>query len=166
MKINLIQIPDGGMNLEGELPASIMEWEGADFRFEEPVHYDVRVQVDENGVVVYGRLWTTVQASCGRCAEYFPMSLEVKEFAVHQETKAESVDLTGEVREDILLTLPLVPKCELTQKNTCPFGKIRWDASKTKTIDRIHEQSHDPEGDGRKVWGALDEIKIQPKRKK
>jgi uncharacterized protein len=64
-------------------------------------------------LVVSGRVWMDARLRCSRCGESFSRRLDDPSFACCRETVTigESVDLTEDIREAILLAFPSHPVC-------------------------------------------------------
>lgn len=97
------------------------------------VRYDVTVQVFGTELLVRGRLEQDFELYCSRCGKIFDTTVKVDDFVANVEIsdKAESVDLTEEVRESIILALPHYPVCEescagLLRESTEPPPDSRW----------------------------------------
>ena len=152
MKINVKRIPADGESLSGSEPASIMELDEPDVRFVNDVKYDLFAQVQGSALLVTGKLLTPATLICSRCLKTFAQPLHVEQFVFHQELTGEDfVDLTSNIREDIILELPQRALCRLDCKGLCPAcgkdlneGKCRCKTSA---------------GDLR--WHALDRIKLK-----
>lgn len=143
MKFKLQLIPPEGGKLEGSEPAAILDIQEPLFRFEEAIHYILEVNwVGESGLLVRGRLSTTVRAQCVRTLEWFDLPLVVEAFE-HQcdRVHGDEVDLTQEIREDILLVLPANP--------------VAPQAGPLKT-----GPASEP-GKGSVAWGELDKLKLK-----
>ena len=70
--------------------------------------------------VLVTSLAADLELECVRCLTRFPYTVEVPDFAAQVElTTAETVDLTDEIREDILLALPPHPHCDWNGATTC-----------------------------------------------
>ena len=107
MKINIQRIPVDGEVLRGTEPASILDVQDPEVRFERDVSYDFLAQVQGNALLVTGRVWAPVSLRCGRCLQEFQRVLRVDRFVFHEELHGEDfVDLTANIREDIILELP------------------------------------------------------------
>jgi uncharacterized protein len=148
VKIHLAQIQDEGLRLEGEDSVAILDIkdEGADFH--SPIGYDVLAQHLGAALLVQGRVWTTVTLRCSRCLKHFEQLLRMDEFVVHRElTGEEEVDLTPEVREDILLLLPAYPVCSEDCKGLCPV----CGQNLNQRVCKCNRTVENP------VWAALDE---------
>ncbi len=143
MKIKIHQIPEEGLDIEGEEPPSVLNLSEKLFRFESPIRYQLNVMwVGKRGLLFRGRLSVMVRAQCVRSLEWFDLPIVVEDFQCHrEEVRGDEVDLTPEVREDILLLLPshpVLPKTELLKA----------------------ELPAELGGDDR-IWKKLDQLKIK-----
>ena len=150
MKVHTSQIPPEGAHIEGEDPATILDLSGPEVVATSPIRYALDVGMSDGGLFATGRLGVDLEMICVGCLEKFTFPLELDDFATQVElTNAEEIDLTDEVREDILLALPPHPRCELSGREHCP-GVQR-------------PPTADPEGGESRpdVWGPLDQLKIK-----
>ena len=121
MKVNVKRIPPQGETLRGAEPASIMELDEPDVHFRHEVEYDVLAQVQGNAFLVTGKLRTPATLRCSRCLRIFDQVLQVQQFVFHQELHGEDfVDVTANIREDIMLELPQRALCDRDCKGLCP----------------------------------------------
>ncbi len=152
MKINVKRIPAEGESLSGSEPASIMELDEPDVRFEHEVWYEFFAQVQGNALLVTGKLRTPATLRCSRCLRIFEQPLRVERFVFHQQLAGEDfVDLTANIREDIILELPQRALCHADCKGLCPeCGQDLNDGAC---------QCKPARGDLR--WHALDQIKLK-----
>jgi uncharacterized protein len=152
MKINVKRIPAGGEDLCGEEPAAMMELREEDVAFEEPVRYALHAQIQNNALLVTGWLATPVTLRCSRCLKQFQQRIQVGRFVVHHELSGEDfVDLTAQMREDIILELPQRALCEEACKGLCAS------CGADLNVERCQCQ---PTG-GRMEWHALDGLKLK-----
>jgi uncharacterized protein len=144
MIIDVGRIPEEGMALEGEESAALVGLNDADgVGFTGPVEYRLTAQLVTGELIVTGSLRVAATMKCGRCAESFPAAVVDRSFdCVRQApTGHESVDLTAEVREAMLLAFPTYPLCNKECKGLCarcggnlnrneckcgPPGDLRW----------------------------------------
>ncbi len=121
MKINVKRIPEDGEALVGSDPPSIMELEEPNTRFEHDVQYDLLAQLQGTAILVTGKLSTPATLRCSRCLSVFDLPLKVEQFVFHKELVGEDfVDLTANMREDIILELPQRALCTADCKGLCP----------------------------------------------
>jgi len=152
MKINVKRIPADGESLSGSEPATIMELDEPDVRFEHDVEYDVFAQVQGSALLVTGKLRTPVTLRCSRCLKTFAQPLCVEQFVFHQALGGEDfVDLTANIREDIILELPQRALCRADCKGLCP------DCG--KDLNEGNCRCKPSRGDMR--WHTLDQIKLK-----
>ncbi|MBP7830964.1 MAG: DUF177 domain-containing protein [Kiritimatiellae bacterium] len=122
MQIALSKVPvDGGL-YEEDVPAAVLELAGdAQIRPEGPISCRFTVQKVSGELVVSGRLSMPVTLQCGRCGCFFSTTVADSSFlrAYDAPEGTETVDLTPDIREDILLNLPAYPLCSPECKGLC-----------------------------------------------
>ena len=154
MKINVKRIPEDGEALVGTDPASIMELEESDTRFEHDVEYDLLAQLQGTAVLVTGRISTPATLRCSRCLGVFDLPVRVDQFVFHKELQGEDfVDLTANMREDIILELPQRALCTADCKGLCPHCG--------KDLNKGPCRCQQSKGDLR--WHALDNLNLKLK---
>jgi len=152
MKINVKRIPPEGETLKGTDSASIMDLNETDVRFGHEIEYELNAQIQGNALLVTGRLSTPATLRCSRCLRVFDQPLSVEQFVFHQELHGEDfVDLTSNIREDIILELPQRALCAEDCKGLCPHCG--------KDLNKGPCRCKQPEGDLR--WHALDNLKLK-----
>jgi len=150
MKIHLQHIPEGGVHLEGQETADILELNDPTIRALQNVTYSLSVQVEKNNVLVTGQLSLELELECVSCLRLFHYPLVVPDF-VYETTVGgrETIDLTPAIREDILLVLPSHPRCDWDGHSECLGLRIE----KGTSIDSVPEASN--------AWDALDELNLK-----
>ena len=152
MKINVKRIPVDGERLAGTEPGAIMELDEPDVSFRQPVEYELLAQLQGRALLVTGRLRTQAALHCSRCLQPFAQPLAVTQFVAHRELAGEDfVDLTPQIREDILLELPQRALCRPECKGLCPVcGK---DLNEGACGCQVSTESLQ--------WHALDQLKLK-----
>jgi uncharacterized protein len=154
MRINVKRIPPDGESLSGTDPASIMDLNEPDVHFEHEVEYVLWAQIRGNALLVTGRIHTPATLRCSRCLKIFQRVLDVGQFVFHQELHGEDfVDLTAQMREDIILELPQRALCAEDCKGLCPHCG--------KDLNQGSCRCKQSGGDLR--WHALDKLNLKPK---
>lgn len=152
MKINVKRIPAEGEAICGEDPASILQLEETDLRFSHDVTYDLHAQIRANALLVTGRLQTVVGLRCGRCLRQFEQPVAIEQFVLHQELTGEDfVDLTPQIREDIILELPQRALCREDCRGLCPHCGVDRNQTSCQcdTAPRDHR------------WEGLDQLNLK-----
>ena len=121
MRINVKRIPPDGEALSGSDPASIMDLDEPAVHFEHEVEYKFLAQLQGDALLVTGHIRTPATMRCSRCLQVFEQPLDVGQFVFHKELHGEDfVDLTEQMREDIILELPQRALCAEDCKGLCP----------------------------------------------
>ncbi len=122
MKIMVARIPEGGSYLEGDDPGTIMELEGIpSIRAVGDVRYELHIQQVSEELMVHGMLLLDLDLKCARCTQFFSTTVAdsdfVRAYPVSKDT--ESVDITIDMREDLLLHISAFPVCGEGCKGLC-----------------------------------------------
>lgn len=152
MIIEVPKIRPDGEWCEGDEPYSLLDLEGERaIRLSRPIHYKFWVQPVSDKLVVKGDLALPVELECGRCADFYSTILAVSSFlrAYDISGAVETVDVTPDIREDILLQLPTFPVCRPDCKGLCPQCG--------HNLNRGKCSCRPPEA---KRWGALDGLSL------
>ncbi len=126
--------------MELEEDASRMDLGGGDVSFEGPVVAAMNIVRHQDNLLIKGVATGTITGECFRCLDAFRQSLR-QEFTVYAERKPDggirgldrelltdhylcfhdgvSLDMGGEVRESLLLGIPLQPLCRPDCKGLC-----------------------------------------------
>ncbi len=122
MKILVARIPEDGSHYEGSDPGSIMQLE-TDPQIREfgEVGYALYAQRVSGELVVRGSLSVIVEMRCARCSEFFSTTVPVSDFlrAYPAPEGTDSVDITEDMREEILLHMPGFAVCGEACKGRC-----------------------------------------------
>lgn len=122
MIIDVRELSEEPKSFQGEDSADLFEIEDQTIRLSGPVKYDLRAYVVSDELIVKGSLKMEVSFLCSRCAEAFTERLEEKGFECFRDMveERESVDLTEDIREAMLLTFPAYPVCDSECRGLCP----------------------------------------------
>lgn len=113
---------DGG-HFEGELaPEAMGLKEDAFVQAAGPLQYALDVSVVSNEFLVHGALAAEMKMCCSRCSVFFPVAVAEPAYNYDEELSetTESVDLTEDMREAIILAFPSYPVCSSDCKGLCP----------------------------------------------
>jgi len=155
VKILLARIPAEGSHYEGSDPASILELEGEPrVRVEGEVEYHFYAQRVSGELIVRGSMEVSVALQCARCAEFFSTTVTVSDFlrAYSASKDVDSVDITEDMREDLLLYISTFPVCrDGGCKGLCvQCGK---DLNKDSCSCGVEDDTPNP-------WFALDNLNL------
>ncbi len=118
LKIHLRQIPPGRWEGDEDISAFGLPEAGATPLG--PLKYRLEGNISKNELYIMGTLSLKVRLQCVACLRFFEYNIHIDNL-LHQIPLdgRESVDLTPLVREDILLALPLYPRCDSTCEQSC-----------------------------------------------
>lgn len=152
--MNLIIIPsklEETFELKGEIPPAILALEDDLVRSKEAVWYDLTGFKTEEFIEVKGEIGTGLMYRCGRCGDWMPGSIKKPDFQLILEAPfPESIDLTPQIREDILIDLPFAPTCQLDGEYRCPVTGETYPPTPEKTKKSLGNEE---------VWKALEQLK-------
>lgn len=123
MIINTARITESGLKLQEEEPGEILELgETGEFRTAGPVSCDLYAQVVDGMLIVRGSLSVPIEARCARCTQIFSTTVSdsgfLRDFPAIEGT--EEVDITEDIREELILNLPHFPLCDGECRGLCP----------------------------------------------
>lgn len=109
--------------LTGEEPADFLEIKPTDqFSVETPVAYELSAELIRGGVLVTGHASTTIAGICGRCLEPVRQTVDTGELKLFFEIAPdqEDLDVTEDVRTEMLLAFPMNLLCSENCLGLCP----------------------------------------------
>ncbi len=120
--VDVARLDEEGETLSGELTADVLELDaGPIYKPVGGIVYELDVEQVDSELLVRGRLSHRFECTCSRCATVF--ALDIVEPAFFADYPVEEgtayVDLTPEMREAIILTLPGYPVCREECKGLC-----------------------------------------------
>ncbi len=153
MKILVARIPEEGSDFEGDEPAAVLQADEEQFiRNPEDVHYRLNAQRVSDELIVRGELDVNLELQCARCSEFFSTSVGVSDFlrACPAPEGTDSVDLTEDLREEIILHIPAFPLCSEECRGVCPQCGANLNTGSCAC----------EKNDGPSAWSALDGLNL------
>ena len=150
MIIEIAKIPPEGKIFTGEEPHSILDVDDGAIRAESPIYYNLEAHTTStNELIVRGHLKGEFSLMCSRCGELFRKTLLEPSFECVREvaSAADSVDLTGDIREAIILIFPNHTLCRPDCMGLCSQCGINLNTGKCSC--------RPPEDDR---WGILNKL--------
>lgn len=152
MIIDLSNLKEGGERRQGDIPFTILELEPeAGITPLTPIRYDLFIELTPGELVVRGTLSMRIAADCNRCAKKIESEVRVPHFVCVREFRelTEAIDLTPDIREDIILAFPNYPVCSPECRGLCPRCGVNL--NETTCSCRPPEENQ--------TWDALDQLK-------
>lgn len=121
MRINIKQLPLEGLTLEEEVGPAGLDLETDLVKFREPVKLKAHATKITNAVIVDLAINAAMSTGCSRCLEEFKVSIKKEIRLSYPVEKSETViDLSPDIREEIILDYPLRPLCKPDCQGLCP----------------------------------------------
>lgn len=122
MKIGLKSIPPSGLRVRETFPSEILGVQDDLVASVSPISCDLTLHLSGRTLIVTGSLSTSARVACSRCLEEFSAPISVDRFrtVIEGVNPEGTIDLTGPVREDIILALPYKTLCTPDCRGLCP----------------------------------------------
>ena len=136
MKIYINQIPDTGLELSETCEPPSLDLNRPDIRLTEPINISAQISKGPDFISVKLAIEISMRLNCSRCLEEFtvPKSLETK-LNLPIENR-DTIDLTDNLREEIMLNYPLKPLCRPECRGLCPVCGRNLNKEKCKCQPR------------------------------
>ena len=148
--IETTQIGEDGYSVDGEESGDVLDLaDDPVARPDGPIHYALTVERAGTELIVRGVVEAPVRLRCSRCAQFFSTTARVSSFlhAYEWSEHPECLDVTADVREDLLLEIPGFPLCAEACKGLCAQCGQNWNEGPCGCA---------PPRDAFSPWGALD----------
>jgi uncharacterized protein len=151
-------IPAAGVELQADVTAVELDLPADDrMACRGPVCIALRVELVRGGILVQGTVRAALHCRCDRCLTAYVMPLEVPDVChFFEDIEADAIDLTDDLREDILLVFPQHCLCKDVCRGLC--ARCGQDLNEGDCGCR-------PESEGSQAWGALDGFPLRAPEK-
>lgn len=130
------------------------------FTADSPVKYDLKVVKVSEGALVTGKVSTRLSGVCGRCLEPTETVLEAGDIELFVELGDEEVvDITEDIRAELLINLPVNLLCSDECKGLCSICGINLNKNTCDCEPEDFDDS-DAENNEPSPWDALDGLKL------
>ena len=120
MKINVNRIPEEGLKEHASYDPAVLDMERWDIHLPQPFEVDAFVTKADKEVVVDVDIRCPVRMSCSRCLEEFDQVIRPEALFTYPVVKpSDVVDITDDVRQEIILAFPMIPVCRPECKGLC-----------------------------------------------
>ncbi|NQW99346.1 hypothetical protein HQ447_01715 [bacterium] len=155
--IDLANLPEEGKSFAGELPKEVFDLPEEDAQAVGPLEYNLWVHRFGSELLLTGSLSAAFEFTCVRTLHPFVQTIRLEDAAVAIEIEREGqIDATEALREEILISFPVDPRCE---EGDVP-QKCEID-SRYLSVDKPAEDGlpTPPRAESDDRWSALDIFK-------
>jgi uncharacterized protein len=119
MKIHVNRIPAEGLRSHATYDPSTMDMDRSDVRLSEPFEVDAFMTKADQELVVDVDIRCPLRLSCARCLEGFSWVVATDALFSYTVQPTDVVDITDDVRQEIVLAYPMTPLCRPDCKGLC-----------------------------------------------
>lgn len=121
MKIDVVKLTnDKRIRLKQSCEVQSLDLEAPDIRFAGPIDVAVWAQKKNEIVIVEGQIFLSLILACSRCLKEYPSGLTRKITFNYPVGKSDfTIDLTDDLRSEIILGYPLNPLCRPDCRGLC-----------------------------------------------
>ena len=119
MRIDINRVPEEGLREHATYDPSTLDMEREDIHLREPLEVDAMITKARKELMVKVDIRCPLQLTCARCLEDFSMTLTPAGLFSYQISSAQVVDITDDVRQEIMLAYPMIPLCRSDCKGLC-----------------------------------------------
>jgi uncharacterized metal-binding protein YceD (DUF177 family) len=119
MIIHVNRIPEEGLREHATYDPSQLDVDRFDIHPADPFEVDAFITKVDQELLVDTDIRCPLRFSCARCLEEFPRTVTAHAFFSYKVTQADVVDITDDVRQEILLAYPMIPVCRPDCKGLC-----------------------------------------------
>ena len=119
MKIHVNRVPVEGLKEHASYDPKSLDMDRDDIHLDEPFDIDALVTLAEDELVVNVAITCSLRLSCARCLEEFTSTVTPEAVFSYHVHPSDVVDITDDVRQEIILAYPMIPMCRPDCKGLC-----------------------------------------------
>ena len=123
LMLELVELPPEGARLYGQISFEDLHIEEEpQFSFSKPLSYELRLlPCGGQNVLLQGELQAEINLVCDRCGKIGSMQLPTEKVChQYEDAYGKHIDLTNDIREDILIVFPQKALCAPDCRGLCP----------------------------------------------
>ena len=120
MKIKINDIPAEGVTVSEDVDAKAMGLDTQELKFAGPVQVAAAFSRERDTVLVDVAVKGATEQICGRCLEAYTQPYEDQFYLDYEVREDPVLDITDDVRQEILLSYPVLFLCKEECKGLCP----------------------------------------------
>ena len=150
------------IELKGSEPPSMLELDGdLMFNASAPVEYDLTVHKVSSGALITGQAVTRLDGACGRCLDPVEIELSSGQLQLFLELDGEEiVDITEDIRAELLINLPANLLCSDDCAGLCPACGANLNHTDCGCVIEDDDVEESPD-DEPSPWDALDGLDLK-----
>ena len=152
--VNVAHIREDGLTISGELSPGVFDiGDGDRFRCTSPLNYELHLALVSKGILVTGIVNTKFSCKCDRCLTSYLHQLGSDDICHYVRIPNDNqLDLTEEIREDVLIGIPQIFLCSPNCVGLCS------DCGQNLNIQNC--SCRRSKGASLSIWSSLDNLRI------
>ena len=145
LQVDITEVPEGVSFLGGEIRVEDLDFTDEEVELKSPVRAEIRLQRLGLRLLADGWVSVTAEMTCGRCTERFRAPLQgtmLIQYAPASTVKKDEeeegevelvvpyqgkiVDLSDDVRQTVVLSVPVKRICRAECRGLCPACGVNW----------------------------------------
>ena len=119
MKIHVNHLPAEGLTERAAYDPAAMDMDRNDVHLREPFEVDARITKVDAELVVDADIRAPLHLTCARCLDEFVSTVAANALFSYHVAPTDVVDITEDVRQEVILAYPVVPICRPDCKGLC-----------------------------------------------
>ena len=119
MKIHVNRVPVEGLKDHATYDPSGMDMERDDIHFDQSFEVDAVITKVDDELVVQVDICCLLRLSCAKCLQDFHSTIDTEAVLNYKVRPTDVVDITDDVRQEIILSYPMIPLCQPACKGLC-----------------------------------------------
>ncbi len=119
MKIQVNRVPSEGLREDTTYDPKLLDMERFDVQFQEPIALSSFITVAEHDLIVKADISCVLQLQCARCLTTFDWPLRTDTLLSYEVAPTDVIDITEDIRQEIILAYPMIPMCREDCKGLC-----------------------------------------------
>jgi len=119
MKVALNQIPEEGLSAKESLATAPYDLDTEDVQIVSPFEVSYQLILEGGDLFVHLSLFCVMRLTCARCLALYESPLVKEVDLTYPIEKTKGIDLTEDIRQEILLEYPMKPLCQEGCKGVC-----------------------------------------------
>ena len=158
IKFSVLGLDRDGVDISGSEPSAILDIEDTELlSCKSPIEYELHAALVSNGILVTGKASVEIKVECGRCLKKFKYRVKAGEIChFYEKVKTQELDVTDDIREDILIAFPTNYFCKEDCKGLC--HKCGTDLNKSECSCPSGESPVPETDEADSPWVELDKL--------
>ena len=121
MKITVNRVPSEGLAEEFVCDPATLDMSRIDVEPQHPLTVSAFSTLAGRELVVRAQIRCQARLECGRCLQLFEQPLSTSAILCYEVQPTDVVDITEDVRQELILTYPMSPMCHEGCRGLCPM---------------------------------------------